>query len=187
MRLAEEGTPGRELRGWIAAIATGGAVLLCWAVFSLAVQADTLAKPSGGEIILTISGAIANSNGDGSAFFDLALLKTLPARQLVTETPWTKGPHTFTGVPLETLMEWVGARGATVTANALNDYSVDVPIADGREHGALVVYRFDGQPMLPSDRGPVWLLYPFNDRPETRAETFYQSAVWNLYALTVKP
>lgn len=192
MRLAEGSTPGRKLRGRIAAIAIGTraigwALFLLLSVQSLSARAEPLPKPSGGEIILTISGAIANSNGDGSAFFDLTLLQTLPARQLVTETPWTKGLHTFTGVPLESLMEWVGAKGRTVTANALNDYSVDVPIADGHAHGALVVYLFDGQPMLPSDRGPVWILYPFSNRPETRSETFYQRAVWNLYALVVKP
>jgi hypothetical protein len=185
MRLAEGSTSGRRLRGWIAAIATGMALLL--SPLTQTARAEPLAKPSGGEIILTVSGAIANSNGDGNVFFDLALLKTLPSRVLVTETPWTKGIHTFTGVPLETLMNWVGARGKTVTASALNDYSVDVPIADGHEHGALVVYLFDGQPMLPSDRGPLWILYPFGDRPETRSETFYQRAVWNLYSLTVNP
>jgi hypothetical protein len=182
MRSAERGAPGRKLRDWIAAIATGGAVLV-----SLPAMAEPLPKPSGGEIILTVNGAIANSNGDGSTFFDLALLKTLPARQLVTETPWTKGPHTFTGVPLEALMDWVGARGRTIQVDALNDYSVDVPAADGPEHGALVVYLFDGNPMLPSDRGPIWILYPFDDRPETQSETFYQRSVWNLYSMTVKP
>jgi hypothetical protein len=182
MRLAERGTPERKLRGWIAAMATGGALLL-----SFAAAAESLAKPSGGEIILTVSGAIANSNGDGDVFFDLALLQTLPARTLLTETPWTKGQHSFTGVPLEVLMDWVGARGKTITVDALNDYSVDVPIEDGPRHGALVVYLFDGKPMLPSDRGPLWIVYPFSDRPETRTETFYQRSVWNLYAMTVKP
>ncbi|MDQ7248395.1 oxidoreductase [Dongia sedimenti] len=148
--------------------------------------AEPLAKPLGGAIILTVGGAIANSNGDGNVFFDLALLQTLPARDLVTETPWTKGPHRFTGVPLEALMKWVGARGQTIRVDALNDYSVDVPIKDGPAHGALVVYLFDGEPMLPSDRGPLWIVYPFRDRPETRTETFYQRAVWNVYAMTVR-
>jgi hypothetical protein len=162
-------------------------MLLASASLPWPARAEPLAKPSGGEIILTVDGAIANSNGDSNVFFDLGLLQTLPARTFVTETPWTKGPHSFTGVPLEALMDWVGARGRTVTAAALNDYSVDVPISDGPEHGALVVYLFDGQPMLSSDRGPLWIVYPFSARPETRSETFYQRAVWNLYTLTVKP
>jgi hypothetical protein len=181
MRLAKDSTPRRKLRDRFAAIAIGGALLLAGPA-----AAKPLPKPAGGEIILTITGAIANSNGDGSVFFDLQLLKTLPARQIVTETPWTKGPHTFTGVPLETLMDWVGAQGRTITAYALNDYSVELPVEDGARHGALVVYLFDGQPMLPSDRGPLWIVYPFGDRPETQTETFYQRAVWNLYSLTVR-
>jgi len=163
-------------------MAVGGALLLA----NLAAAAEPLPKPLGGQIILTIDGAIANGNGDGSAFFDLALLKSLPARELMTETPWTKGKHSFTGVPLEALMAAVGAQGKTITALALNDYSVDLPVDDGARHGALVVYLFDGQPMLPSDRGPLWILYPFSDRTETRSETYYQRAVWNLYAMTVR-
>jgi len=182
MRLAKGGMPGRKLREWIAALAVGGALLLA----NLAAAAEPLPKPLGGQIILTIDGAIANGNGDGSAFFDLALLKSLPARALVTETPWTKGKHSFTGVPLEVLMAAVGAQGKTITALALNDYSVDLPVDDGVRHGALLVYLFDGQPMLPSDRGPLWILYPFSDRKETQSETFYQRAVWNLYAMTVR-
>jgi hypothetical protein len=181
MRLAKRGTPGRKLRGRIAAIAIGGALLLAWPV-----GGEPLAKPAGGEIILTIGGAIANWNGDGQAFFDLALLETLPKREIVTETPWTKGKHRFTGVPLDALMDWVGARGKTITAEALNDYAVDVPLEDGKKHGALVVYRMDGVPMLPSDKGPLWILYPFSDHPEIRSETFYQRAVWNLFRMTVR-
>jgi len=149
-------------------------------------RADALPKPSGGEIILTVDGAIANSNGDGSTFFDLALLKTLPARALKMETPWTKGEHSFTGVPLEALMQWVGAQGKTVTLFALNDYSVDMPITDGAALGALVVYLLDGQPMLPSDKGPLWLVYPYAEHPETQSETYYQRSVWNLYSMTVR-
>ena len=147
---------------------------------------EPLPKPSGGQIIPTIDGAIANGNGDGSAFFDLALLKSLPVHELTTETPWTKGLHKFTGVPLEALMAAVGAQGQTITAFALNDYSVELPVEDGARHGALLVYQFDGQPMLPSDRGPLCIVYPFSDRPETQSETFYQRAVWNLYAMTVR-
>jgi len=148
--------------------------------------AEALPKPLGGEIILAIDGAIANGNGNGGAFFDLALLKTLPSRELVTETPWTKGKHSFTGVPLEALMQWIGAEGKTITAFALNDYSVDLPIDDGAQHGALVVYLFDGQPMLPSDRGPLWIVYPFSADPSLKKDIYFSRCVWQLSRLTVQ-
>ncbi len=167
------------LGGGAAAI---GCLLLPPSVFA---AADPLPKPHGGEIILTIAGAIARSNGDGITFCDLGLLRTLPAQQLVTETPWTKGRRTFTGVALDVLMEWVGAGGDTLTAEALNDYAVDFPIADAVRLGAVVAYFLDGQPMYASDQGPLWIVYPFSDRPEIRTETYYQRSVWNLYSLTV--
>jgi hypothetical protein len=175
------------LRTRRAVLAWGGVALatLAHGASGLA-AAEALVKPMGGQIILTIDGAIANSNGDTGAFFDLALLKTLPAHQIVTETPWTKGLHTFTGVPLDALMDWVGATGKTITASALNDYSVELPVEDGVKSGALVVYLFDGAPMLPSDRGPLWIIYPFSEHPELQTETYYQRAVWNLYAMTVR-
>jgi hypothetical protein len=174
----------RVVLGWGAAAL--GCLLLPSPVPAAADSLPLLPKPLGGEIILTISGAIGRSNGDGSAFFDLALLKTLPARQIVTETPWTKGLHTFTGVPLADLMTWVGASGGEITADALNDYSVDLSLGDGAKYGGLVAYLLDGQPMLPSDRGPLWLVYPFSDRPEIQTESVYMRSVWNLYALTVR-
>jgi hypothetical protein len=159
-----------------------GCLLLSPSVFA---AAEALPKAEG-EILLSIDGAITVTNGDGMAAFDLAMLKALPARQFVTTTPWTKGLHTFTGVPLGILMARVGATGTKVTATALNDYSAEVPIADGEQHEAMVAYLFDGQPMLPSDRGPLWIVYPFSNREETQTETFYIRAVWNLYSLTVR-
>ena len=125
-------------------------------------------------------------HGDGMAAFDLAMLQALPMRQLVTDTPWTKGMHTFTGVPLQDLMERVGATGKQLVAGALNDYSAEVPIDDGERNGAMLTYFFDGQPMLPSDRGPLWLIYPFADRRELRTESIYIRSVWNLITLTVR-
>ena len=164
----------------------GAAAFGCLALPSLVAAAAEPLPKAQGQIILTIDGAITTANGDGMAAFDLAMLEQLPAQQFVTETPWTKGLHTFTGVGLGVLMARVGATGKTVIATALNDYGADLPIDDGERHGALVAYRLDGQTMLPSDRGPLWIVYPFSGHAEIRTETFYIRSVWNLYQLTVR-
>ncbi len=83
------------------------------------------------------------------------------------------------------LVARVGARGKTLAADALNDYSAEIPIDDGARNGALVAYFLDGKPMLASDRGPLWIIYPFSARPELRTETFYVRSIWNLFELTV--
>jgi hypothetical protein len=136
-------------------------------------------------VILSITGAIAVTNAGNAAQFDLPMLRALPARQLVTETPWTRGLHTFTGVPLSDLLARVRAGGKMLTAGALNDYSADLPADDGIRNGALLAYLFDGAPMQASDRGPLWIVYPFSDRVALRTETFYIRSVWNLESLTV--
>jgi hypothetical protein len=166
-------------------LSLGAAAIGCLLLpLSVSAAAEPLPKPQG-EVILTIEGAITVTNGDGMAAFDLAMLEALPARQFVTETPWTKGLHTFTGVPLKVLMARVGARGRMITATALNEYTAEIPIDDGERFEMMVAYRLDGQPMLPSDRGPLWTVYPFSNRPEIRTETYYMRSVWTLEGLAV--
>jgi len=160
------------------------AMAWCMAAAIVPVVADPLPKADG-EILLTVKGAITQGNGDGGAFFDLSMLEALPAQQLTTETPWTEGRHVFTGVTLDALMARVGAQGKAVTADALNDYSAELPIDDGVKNGALVAYLLDGKLMLPSDRGPLWIVYPFSAHPELRTETYYVRSIWNLFELTV--
>jgi hypothetical protein len=162
------------------------AIAIIWRVAAgiAPLAADPLPRAQG-EIVLTVKGAVAVANGDGGAFFDLPMLQALPSKQITTVTPWTEGSHVFTGVGLDTLLTRVGAHGNAVTADALNDYSAEIPIDDGARNGAMVAYLFDGKPMLASGRGPLWIVYPFSDRTELRTETFYVRSIWNLFALTV--
>jgi hypothetical protein len=162
------------------------AIAMAWRVVAgiLPLAAEPLPKAHS-EIVLTVTGAITETNGDGSAFFDLPMLRALPSEQITTVTPWTEGSHVFTGVSLETLLARVGAHGKALSADALNDYSAEIPADDGARNGAMVAYLFDGRPMLASDRGPLWIVYPFSERTELRTETFYVRSIWNLFELTV--
>ncbi len=54
------------------------------------VNAADLAKPAG-EVVLTVSGAITNTNGEGKVAFDLEMLKALPVTTFKTKTTWTEG------------------------------------------------------------------------------------------------
>jgi len=83
--------------------------------------AESLAKPQG-DVILTVSGAIANTNDDGLALLDMALLDGLPRHSFATSTIWTEGVDTYEGVLLSDLLAAVGATGTNVLAKALNDY-----------------------------------------------------------------
>ena len=77
-----------------------------------------LAAPTG-PVLLTISGAIENSNSEnGTASFDLEMLRALGSETIETSTIWTEGDQSFEGVSLSVLMDAVGATGDVLQATA---------------------------------------------------------------------
>ena len=77
-------------------------------------------------------------------------------------TPWYDDAVTFEGVPLDELMDAVGARGDTVLAIALNDYTAEVLISDFEDHGAILAIKRDGEYMTVRAKGPLFIVYPYD-------------------------
>jgi hypothetical protein len=140
-----------------------------------------------GKPLLTLNGHIANPNDEGRASFDLTMLQRMPAHTFSTRTPWYGQPRKFTGVALQDLLDAAGAaEPTTVKAIALNDYRVDIPIEDFTRHGAMLAYLLDGRPMSVREKGPVVVIYPFDDNPELRNAVHYSRAIWQLRSLDLK-
>lgn len=140
-----------------------------------------------GKVLLTIRGAVANPNDHGDASFDLAQLEKLPQHTFSTRAPWYPQPRKFTGVLLSDLLAAVGApAGAALKAMALNDYRVDIPADDITRHGAMLAYLLDDKPMPVRDKGPLVIIYPFDDKPELRTAIHYSRAIWQLRTLELK-
>ncbi|MBN9886202.1 molybdopterin-dependent oxidoreductase [Salipiger abyssi] len=158
---------------------------LATALFALPAGAETLPMPTG-PVILTISGEIENTNGDGTAAFDLDMLRALGESEIVTETIWTPDTHTFTGVRLKTLLDHVGAEGDEITAMAINDYGVTIPFEDATETGPIVAYEMDGAQMSRRDKGPLWVIYPFSSSSDYRTEVIYSRSIWQLDRMTIE-
>ena len=135
--------------------------------------------------ILTISGRIADTNDDGAAVFDRPMLEALGTTSIETKTPWYEGVINFEGVRMDTLMRHVGATGESVTAMALNDFSTEIPISDFSRYGAILALKRDGNYMPVRDKGPLFLVYPYDSSPELRAQKFYSRSAWQLARLIV--
>lgn len=147
-------------------------------------QAD-IAAPKG-EVILTISGAISETNAATGAQFDLAMLQALPASGFDTTTTWTEGKTRFDGVPLKTLLDAVGATGSTVTATALNNYSVDIPFDVIEDQVPIVAYHIDGETFSRRDKGPLWIVFPYDADVAYQTELVHGWSIWQLSGLTVQ-
>lgn len=154
--------------------------LLLGGVAAAAVDAPT------GPVLLTISGNIASPNQDGKLLLDEKAFEGLPFTTVKTETPWTDGMTTFEGVPLKALLDLAGAKGSTIHAVALNDYAVDVPVADGDNPNVIVAYRMNGERMRVRDKGPLWLIYPLSDDPALQTEETHSKMIWQIKELEIR-
>ena len=170
--------------GAIDFIQTGlAAAAIVWATAAGATE-GSLATPTG-PVVLTVSGDIEVTNVDGTAQFDLAGLQALDATSFTTATPWTEGPHTFTGVLLKALVDLLQIEDGTLSATAINDYAIDIPVAEALEDGPIVAYAMDGAPMSVRDKGPLWIVYPFDADPDYRSELTYSRSIWQLDRIVV--
>lgn len=138
-----------------------------------------------GEVILTVSGDIAATNDGDTATFDLAMLESLGVTEFETSTIWTEAGQRFEGVELADLMAALGVEDGTLRATAINDYTVEIPITDAVEGGPILAYRRDGREMSIRDKGPLWVVYPFDADADYRTEVIYARSIWQLDRIEV--
>jgi hypothetical protein len=160
------------------------ALVLLAAASLFSTPAFALDKPKG-DVVLTISGRVANPNDGAAATFDMAMLEALAARSGAMETPWTEGKVTFSGPLLRAVLEAAGATGDTLTVKALNDYAAKVPIEDARDLDTILATRMDGRPMSVRDKGPLFLIYPFDTQPDLYNEKYFSRSVWQIKEIEV--
>lgn len=148
--------------------------------------AASLPEPHG-PVLLTVDGPIATTNGAKGATFDMEMLKALPVTHFRTKTIWTDGEQEFTGVQLKDLLDRLGVSSGTLSAAAVNDYAVQIPVSDAVAGGPIVAYELNGQPMSVRDKGPLWIVYPYDAKDAYRSEVIYSRSIWQLVRITVRP
>jgi hypothetical protein len=136
--------------------------------------------PPKGPVILTVTGR------DGlRADFDVEGLAAMPQRTLVTRTPWYDGPRRFTGPLLRDLLAAAGASGGQLQAVALNDYRVEIPVEDVQRHDVVVARLIDDRPIPVREKGPLFVMYPFDDKPALANPTYFSRCIWQLRSIQV--
>ena len=161
------------------------AVVAMLACGPVEVGAETLAKPTG-RVILVVSGKIQNTNAEGTAEFDRAQLEALDPSVIETSTPWTEGVQKFEGFPVKALLDAVGATGDSVRATAINDYAVTMPMDTLVEAGGFVAIRQNGEPMKIRDRGPLWIIFPYDTDARLTGDDFLNWSIWQLKSLEIQ-
>lgn len=139
-----------------------------------------------GKVVLTITGKVGKPNMGDHAAFDMAMLEKLPQRSFTTNTPWYAEPKKFTGPYVRDVLAAAGAKGSTLRAIALNDYKVDIPAEDMDKFGVVLAVKMDDKPMPVRDKGPLFIIYPFDSHAELRSEKYFSRCAWQLKAIDVQ-
>lgn len=158
------------------------ALFLLTFLFTPAIVAAATGDRPVGDVILTVTGP----SGEATEF-DREGLESIGPVEIHTTTIWTDGPQVFTGVPLRTLLEAVGLSGEALRATAINDYSVEIPVSDAVEDGPIVAFLQNGSPMSVREKGPLWIVYPYDADRSYQSEVIYSRSIWQLNRLEVLP
>lgn len=152
---------------------------------STAALADSLPAPTG-DVVLEVTGKIANTNKDGAAVFDMAMLAALPQRTTITTSPWYDGKQTFAGPLGWALLNQIGATGTMLKVTALNDYVSEIPVGDFKDYKVILATSLNGEPMSVRDKGPIFIIYPFDEEPSLNNETYYGRSAWQVKSIEVE-
>ena len=158
--------------------------LLAAAATSRLAQAQSLPAPSE-RVILTVTGKISVTNSEQSARFDRRMLEQFGSQGFIARTPWYAEPVRFDGVRMSTLLRAVGASGDTVIATALNDYETCIPVSDFTEFEVLLALKRDGEYMAVRDKGPLFIVYPYDSDPVLKHQRFYSRSAWQVVRMVV--
>lgn len=153
---------------------------------ALAVPAEQPLQAPSGPVVLSVGGALRHTNKDGRAVFDMAMLARLPQHSFSTQTPWYPKPRKFTGPLLRDVLAATGAQGQMVEARAMNDYKVNIPVEDVRRYDVIVARLMDDKPMLLRDKGPLFIIYPFDRHAELRNSVYYGRSAWQLKSMELR-
>jgi len=125
---------------------------------------DAIPKPAG-DPILTVTGMISTTNSDKAIVMDLATIESVGEVTYEVTDPFEGNKAVFRGPLMSDLLDlWKVSPDATsLHIIALNDYVVDVPMADLRKYPVVFALQQDGKYMPIETRGPAMLVFPYED------------------------
>jgi hypothetical protein len=147
---------------------------------------DAIPAPADAPI-LTVTGAISAHNDGSEVALDMATLESIGLVRYAVDDPWLAARHEYTGVLLADLLDTLGAAttATTVTITALDDYQVDIDMADIRRWPILLATASDGARMAVADKGPTRIVFPYHAYPEIDQLTYKDLWIWQLATIEV--
>ena len=153
-------------------------LLLSLCLLSPLAHADTVND----KIILTISDKSTASEVQLSE----AMLAKMPQKSMILNTPWYPSAQTFEGPLLRDVLKLANIKSGNITLKALNDYAISIPVSDALQYDVIVARLLNGKPMSVREKGPLFIVYPFNEHEALRKTDYYRRCSWQLRSITAE-
>lgn len=120
--------------------------------------------------------------------FDMAALESIGVVEYTVDDQQAEGDlATFRGVLISDLLDVVGAsaEATTLMATALNDYAVEIPVADVRDHAVMLATSVDSERMSVARYGPTRVIYPYHTGEFDRA-VYEPRWIWQVATIEIR-
>lgn len=126
---------------------------------------------------------------DAPIELSLADLDRLPQHSFTTSTQWTEGKIKFSGPALKDvlgLLAPIDADEETVRLVAANYYEVELDQTLLELDVPIVSTRMNDETFGTREKGPLWVVFPYDADEAYRREGVYAASVWHLIEIQVE-
>jgi hypothetical protein len=136
--------------------------------------------------ILTITGRIATTNAAAGLALDIPSIEQLGLIRYTVHDPWLEEDLEFTGVLVTDLLRSAGAApdATSLHITALDDYEVDISIADATRWPIMLATQTGQAPMAIAQKGPTRIVFPAD--PGIDLLKYKDLWVWQLKTIEVR-
>lgn len=149
---------------------------------------STIPNPAG-DVVLTITGDIGTKNVGDALAFDMSTLEKIGLVEFSITDPWlNEAEILYTGLLMTDLLEIaeVPDSATSVHLTALDDYQVEVSIADINKWPVILATRTDGSYMSIENSGPTRIIFPFDAFPEIDETIYKDLSIWSLKSIEIR-
>ncbi|RPE71154.1 hypothetical protein EDD53_0268 [Pacificibacter maritimus] len=133
--------------------------------------------------------SVINKSTDQTVHLTDKDLTSLPQQSFETGTTWTEGTQTYQGPSLSSVLNLTGQvdAKAQIKFTAANDYASIVSLDLISNQYPIVANRIDGAEFSVRQKGPLWIMYPFDTFPDYKSESYFSAAAWQVIKIEIIP
>ena len=112
-------------------------------------------------------------------------LLALPQVTIETSTPWDEEEITFSGPTLKALLTRYNITEGELNLYASNRYQIQVPWDYIEDTTPIIANRMNGSPFSRRQRGPLWLIFPFDSDDRYQSYEVSAMSIWQLISMEI--